>query len=432
MSGLLGQMIGEYRLVEFVGAGGMGDVYRGEHSKIGRVVAVKILSRTDARSGMTERFLNEARIQSGVQHPHIVSLYDFIEHAGRACIIMEYVDGEMLDRRIERSRGLQAAEAVRLFKQIVAAVAHLHSNRIVHRDIKSNNIKIDKNGAAKLLDFGIARDPKSSKVTSVGSYVGTMQYAAPEVLSGTKADSRSDVWALGILFYEMLCGRMPFESESVTGFLRIITRPSYDRPAKVNASCTAEMERVIDRCLEAEPGKRYASANELLEALDRLAGATGPLARRRTGLLQTSNALAGGYGPIVGVCVAALALLVWLIGFSDPPPKPGTQANGSGPTSTQEPQLATPVSVPQSAIQSAQSLPTTPLRSVSIRPLAVDNAEILESGNVIGHTPFQRELPVGKSYNWTLRASGYADTPLEFTVRETDNVYSPVLKERQK
>lgn len=430
MSGLVGQMIGEYRLVEFLGAGGMGDVYRGEHSKIGRVVAVKILSRSDARSGMTERFLNEARIQANVQHPHIVSLYDFVEHAGRACIIMEYVDGEMLDRRIERTRGLQGAEAVRLFRQIVAAVAHLHNQRIVHRDIKSNNIKIDKSGAAKLLDFGIARDPKSSKVTSVGSYVGTMQYAAPEILSGAKADTRSDVWALGILFYEMLCGRVPFESDSVTGFLRIITRPSYDRPTKVNASCTAEMERVVDRCLEAEPGKRYASATELLEAMRSLAGTAAKTVGQKNSLLDKGRAVTRGYGPIIGVGVAALGLVAWLIIGESTPTQPTIPVPPSGLTDA----ALTTTGAPQKpvTIHSSQSQPPAPLRSVSIKPFVVDKAEILESGNVIGHTPFQRELPVGKSYNWTLRAAGYADTPLEFTVRETDNVYSPVLKERQK
>ncbi|MBM4262363.1 MAG: hypothetical protein FJ145_13155 [Deltaproteobacteria bacterium] len=442
MSGLVGQMVGEYRLVEFLGAGGMGDVYRGEHSKIGRVVAVKILSRADARSDMTERFFNEARIQAGVQHKHIVNLYDFVEHNGRPCIIMEYVDGEMLDQRIERARGLQAAEAFRLFKQIVDAVAHLHRSRIVHRDIKSNNIKIDRSGAAKLLDFGIARDPKSSKVTSVGSYIGTMQYAAPEILSGAKADFRSDVWALGILCYEMLCGRVPFESDSVTGFLRIIARPSYDRPAKVNASCTPEMERIIDRCLEAEPGKRYASAAELAEDLDRLGATATPSAAPRTGLLHTGQTLTRGYGPIVAVGVAALALVVGLFAFSSSPSKPPAESTGIGPTPiATQPQVAlTPQPVqtsgqtiaPQSDSRPGPTLPPVPLRQVSIRPMAVEKAEIQESGQVIGHTPFRQELPVGRSYHWTLRATGYDDTPLEFTVRDTDNVYSPVLKERQK
>src|SRR3989442_1748769 len=248
MSGLLGQTIGEYRVVEFVGAGGMGEVYRAEHTKIGRVVAIKILTRTDPRRGLTSRFLNEARIQAGVHHPHIVGLYDFVEYRARPCIIMEWVDCETLDRRLECSNGLRLPEALRLFQMIVEAVSHLHRHAIVHRDIKSSNIKIDGRGAVKLLDFGIARDTRTDKITAAGSYVGTIHYSAPEVLSGAKADFRSDVWALGVLFYEMLCGRMPFEADSVTRFLKVIARPSYDRPSKVNASCTAEVERIIDRC----------------------------------------------------------------------------------------------------------------------------------------------------------------------------------------
>lgn len=430
MSGLLGQMVGEYRLVEFLGAGGMGEVYRGEHAKIGRVVAIKMLTRTDARSDLTARFLNEARIQAGLQHRHIVALYDFVEHGGRPCIIMEYVDGEMLDRRIEHARGLSASEAVRWFKQIVEAVAHLHSNRIVHRDIKSNNIKITRGGDAKLLDFGIAHDPKSSKVTSAGSYIGTMQYAAPEILSGAKADFRSDVWALGILFYEMLCGRVPFESDSVTGFLRIITRPSYDRPAKVNRSCTAEMERVIDCCLEADPAKRYASANELLGALVRLDGGAAQSSRQKTSLLPAGPSAVRAYSPIIGVGAVALALAVWFIGFSGSPPVPPKEpvkSDLAAPLQRSEVTIA-----PHSTSQPSAPLPAVSLRSVSIRPMVVDNAQILESGQVIGHTPFQRDLPVGKSYHWTLRAAGFEDTPLKFTVRDTENVYSPVLKERQR
>ena len=425
--GLLGQTIGEYRLVEFLGAGGMGEVYRGEHSKIGRVVAIKILTRVDTRVGLPARFLNEARIQAGVQHRHIVGLYDFVEHAGRPCIIMEYVDGEVLDRRLERLRGLQLAEALRLFREIVEAVAHLHKNRIVHRDIKSSNIKIDRTGAVKLLDFGIARDARSDKVTTAGSYVGTIQYSAPEILSGAKADFRSDVWALGVLFYEMLCGRMPFEADSVTGFLKIIARPSYDRPSKLNASCTVEVERIIDRCLEQEPGKRYASASELLEAISRLNGSESHAASLERRPLRAWNPVARAYWPIIAVGALGVALVVWLVWSSGPTPVQRTVSNSGANTKS-----ADPGPQQKSGPRAEEQQRGASLRPVSIKPLAVDNAEILESGRLIGHTPFRQELPLGHSYAWTLRAEGYEDTPVQFTVRETENVYYPILRPKER
>ncbi len=426
MAGLVGQTIGEYRLVEFLGAGGMGEVYRAEHTKIGRVVAIKILTRDDSRPGLTARFLNEARIQAGVHHAHIVGLYDFVEHAGRPCIIMEYVDGEMLDRCVGRVKGLRLPEALNLFGAIVEAVAHLHNHQIVHRDVKSSNIKIDRRGSVKLLDFGIARDARSGKITTAGSYVGTVHYLAPEVLSGAKADFRSDVWALGVLFYEMLCGRTPFETDSVADFLRIVTRPSYDRPAKVNASCTADVERIIDRCLEPDPNSRYASASQLLEAIRSLEGVEARGARREWLRWPTWTSEARGYWPIIVTGAVGLALGVWFLWLSPPALVP---SSGGGEQVTVEP-ASTPERQ-ESGLPDPRPQPGVTRRLVSIIPMAIDRTDILEAGRVIGRTPFKQELPLGRSYAWTLRAAGYEDTPLQFTVRDTENVYYPILKPKE-
>ena len=427
MAGLSGLTIGEYRLVEFLGAGGMGEVYRAEHVKIGRVVAIKILTQADPRAGLTARFLNEARIQAGVHHPHIVGLYDFVEHAGRPCIIMEYVDGDMLDRRLERSKGLRLAETLPLFREIVEAVAHLHKHRIVHRDIKSSNIKIDRAGSVKLLDFGIARDTHSGKITAAGSYVGTMHYSAPEVLSGAQADFRSDVWALGVLGYEMLCGRMPFEADTVGGFLRVVARPSYDRPSTINASCTVPFERIIDRCLEPQPASRYASAGALLEAIVTLDSADARASWRARLPRVAWPAVVRAYWPIMVAGTLGLTLAVWLAWPSDPiPARRGGAGEAITGGSAAAPDKREPVS-PGAAVP-----PGASLRIVSINPMVVDKAEILEYGRVIGHTPFQQQLPLGRSYAWTLRAEGYEDTPIPFTVNETENVYYPLLKPKER
>src|SRR5919107_270520 len=155
---LLNSMVGEYRLIDFLGEGGMGEVYRGVHAKLGRVAAIKVLTSAARREqGFVERFFNEARIQESLHHPNIAALYDFCEVQGQPCIVMEYVDGDTLCDRVRPYGPLPPAEALRIFSAVVDAVAYVHAHGVIHRDIKSNNIKIGTSGQVKLLDFGIAK-----------------------------------------------------------------------------------------------------------------------------------------------------------------------------------------------------------------------------------------------------------------------------------
>ena len=171
---LINSNIGDYRLVEKLGEGGMGEVYQGVHSKIGRVVAVKILSQGAHGPEFVERFLNEARIQGGLQHHNIVTLYDFLEYNGQPCIIMEFIEGSTLTDCIRTWGGLPLQEAIRYFQSIVEAIDYVHSRGIIHRDIKSNNVKITPAGQVKLLDFGIAKSGASPALTVTGAFVGTL------------------------------------------------------------------------------------------------------------------------------------------------------------------------------------------------------------------------------------------------------------------
>jgi serine/threonine-protein kinase len=214
-SHLINSSIGEYRIIDRLGEGGMGEVYRGVHNKIGRVAAVKILSTAVSNPEFIERFLNEARIQARLHHPNVAPLFDFLEFQGRPCIIMEFVEGQTLADLIRIRGALHQQEMVAIFRSIVEALDYVHSQGIIHRDIKSTNIKITPAGQVKLLDFGIAKSGNSPALTVTGGFVGTLQYISPEQFTGGNADARSDIWAAGVLLYEMSTGRLPFEANSV-------------------------------------------------------------------------------------------------------------------------------------------------------------------------------------------------------------------------
>src|SRR6266850_6230621 len=282
-STLINSTIGEYRLVEKLGEGGMGEVYQGVHSKIGRVVAVKILSQASAGAEFVERFLNEARIQAGLQHNNIATLYDFLEFDGQPCIIMEYIEGETLTDCIRSWGCLPLADAIRYFQSIVEAIDYVHGRGIVHRDIKSTNVKITPSGQVKLLDFGIAKSGASPALTMAGGFIGTLQYLSPEQIQGGFADARSDIWALGVLLYEMATSHLPFDANTLGDLCQKITAANYTPPSVMNQSVPREIQTIISRCLKKNPADRYQSARDLLQDVNRFqAGLSLPATQQST------------------------------------------------------------------------------------------------------------------------------------------------------
>ena len=215
LPGKIGSTLGHYRVVEKIGAGGMGEVYRAEDLILGRKVAIKVLRAEILAEEISRvRFLREARLIGGLNHPNIAVLYEAGESDGHPFIAMEFIEGTTL--RAEISAGpLAEARVVQYAGELAAALAHAHGRGVLHRDIKSANAIITPENNLKLLDFGLAKviaagDETRSVATEAGTWLGTVQYSAPEVLSGRSADVRSDLYSAGVVMYEMACGQLPF------------------------------------------------------------------------------------------------------------------------------------------------------------------------------------------------------------------------------
>ncbi|WP_037325873.1 serine/threonine-protein kinase [Runella zeae] len=257
----LGQNIKGYILTQWLGSGGMGEVYQAQHQTSRRLAAVKVLYRTDQAA----RFKNEAYIQASVQHPHIAALYEYTIENGTPCIIMEYVEGITLEKLIKRQGRLPESFVWKVMEQIVLAVVHLHEKNIIHRDLKPGNVKVNRESFAKLLDFGIAKSVYTPKLTQEGYIVGTSHYMAPEQFQN-KVGIESDCWALGVLFYEMLTGYLPFDGRSETEVRLKIEKGNYTSPDLLVPEVSKKSKRLIQRLLKANASSRM-NANELLVAL---------------------------------------------------------------------------------------------------------------------------------------------------------------------
>jgi len=272
-----GQLINErYRVLGKLGGGGMADVYLAEDTTLGRRVALKVLlKRFVEDETFVERFRREAKAAAGLNHPNVVSIYDWgqIDHV--YYIVMEYVEGETLKERIRRVGRLQAGEAVAIVVELLSAVQFAHTNNVVHRDIKSQNILIDRQGKVKVTDFGIARAGDSS-MTEAGSILGTAQYLAPEQAKGEKVDERSDLYSVGVVLYEMLTGTVPFKGDSAVTVAMKHVNELPAEPAELVPGLPYALNQIVLKALAKSPERRYASAAEFAHDL-RSAMAGGPL-----------------------------------------------------------------------------------------------------------------------------------------------------------
>jgi serine/threonine-protein kinase len=417
-------------------------VYHGVHAKLGRPAAIKVLGESTSAASFTTRFFNEARLQASLHHPNIAALYDFQEINNRLCIFMEFVNGESLEDLVVR-RAFTVEDALKTFLPVVEAIAFIHQNGILHRDIKSQNIKLTSGGTVKLLDFGIAKDATSHSLTQTGGVIGTPSYLAPEQLEGKSASAQTDVWALGVLLYEMLTGSEPFKADTIGALCMQIKLAKFELPEKVNPAVSREVSQIVVRCMEKHPEERYRTADEILADVQRVLRGEKPQSlfsfNRPTGFSPKStpeNSASGNsqnrnsdYGSlnrnssspkkfpylVVAMSSAAAVLLVfgvvgigiWAMSNSNPD-KPAQ--NSSTPK---------PIFSSSTKPVAAQTGSNTGLIRMRVH-IDEGSAQVFRNGQLVGTTPFELEGEEGETVNVTLKREGFEskDVPVNITTRK--------------
>src|SRR3954451_5442576 len=333
-----------FRLDERIGSGGMSTVYRAFDETLERWVAVKVLHHTmEDDPVQLERFRREARTVARLSHPHVVTVIDAGEDDGHPFIVFEFVDGDTLKGLIKRNGPLPVVEAVAYAIEIGRGLMAAHTERLVHRDVKPQNVLIDPDGRAKVTDFGIARSLEQKGMTATGRVLGTTDYVSPEQAMGEDVDERSDVYSLGVVLYEMLTGDVPFQAETQVGVaMKHVNEPMPDVQAK-RPEVSAVVASVVDRATTKDPRDRYSTVAEMVRDLEqtlegeaaRRGGTSGEATSVLDSVPKSQRRLGGGRRPwigigmgIVGVALIAAALIfgnkVDLGGGGDNPSGAGT------------------------------------------------------------------------------------------------------------
>jgi non-specific serine/threonine protein kinase len=268
---MIGSVISHYKILEKLGEGGMGVVYKAQDTRLDRPVAIKFLpSHLSASEESKARFVQEARATAALNHPNILNVYDIGEQDGGIFFVMEYVEGKTLKSHIaslKAGEGIVIAQAIDWIGQVAQGLRAAHEKEIVHRDIKSENIMLTKDGHPKIMDFGIAKLKGGSGLTKAGVSVGTLSYMSPEQAQGVAADQRTDVWSLGIVLYEMLTGELPFRAEYEPALMYLIVNEHPQMPSRIDRRVPPQIDSVVMKMLEKDRSVRFQSMDEVVKAL---------------------------------------------------------------------------------------------------------------------------------------------------------------------
>src|SRR5437867_3657368 len=262
-------LAGRYQIIQTLGLGGMGAVYKAFDRQLTRVVALKtILPELTATALALKRLKQEVLLAQQVVHKNVVRIFDIGEDGPTKFITMDFIEGVDLKNLIVQRGKLPAQEAVAIIRQVCQGLETAHAAGVVHRDLKPQNIMVQKDGHALVMDFGIAHSGQSKGVTQTGAFVGTPEYMSPEQARTEEVDARSDIFSLGLIFYEMLTGKLPFHAKTMLETMFMRTREEATPPVEIEHSVPKEANDIVVRCLEMEPNNRYQSVSGMLNDLE--------------------------------------------------------------------------------------------------------------------------------------------------------------------
>jgi serine/threonine protein kinase/Tfp pilus assembly protein PilF len=305
---------GRYRIIEELGRGGMGVVYKAEDTKLKRMVALKLLPAELVHvPEVNERFRREAQAAAALDHPNICTVHEFDEAEEKPFISMAYIEGQSLKEMIE-SGPLDLEEALRIAEQVAEGLQEAHKKGIVHRDIKSGNIIVTDSGRAKIMDFGLARTAERTLLTKEGSTMGTVAYMSPEQTQGEKVDQRTDIWSFGVVLYELLTGKLPFRGEHEQAVVYSILKEKPKSATSIKPDIPTSIEQVVSKALEKDSDKRYQKIDELIDDLKSISAGIVPeeirVRIKKEKLRKRKKAIL--YGGATGLVTAAVVLALLL------------------------------------------------------------------------------------------------------------------------
>lgn len=333
---MIGQTISHYNILEKLGEGGMGVVYKAEDTKLKRTVALKFLPPGLTRDPEAkERFSTEARAAAALEHQHICNIYEIAEAEDRVFIVMSYFEGQTLREKIDAGP-LTIDEALKIARQAAKGLQAAHEKGILHRDIKSDNIMVTVKGRTKILDFGLAKLKGQTQITKEGSTLGTAAYMSPEQARGAEVDHRTDIWSLGVVLYEMITGQLPFKGDYEQAVIYSIMNEAPEPLTSLRTGVPMELERIVNKALAKDPAERYQHADDLMVDLKKLQKNSEPgmSASGKTVRVEPSKQ------PMTKWVIGAVAMiLVLLLGFwflsNKQPPKPPAVESGEKPKTAQ-------------------------------------------------------------------------------------------------